>query len=67
MVIDDFLPLQESSDGSKTTVFTKVGDDNSLWGVLIEKAFAKYWGNYVHIAGGDPSMAVRTVLGTPWE
>lgn len=29
-----------------------MGDDSSLWGPLIEKAFAKYWGNYGHIVGG---------------
>ena len=66
VVIDDYLPLQ-TSGSTKKTVFTKLGDDNSLWGALIEKAFAKYWGNYGHIVGGDPALATRTILGTPWE
>jgi len=44
-----------------------MGDDSSLWGPLIEKAFAKYWGNYGHIVGGASQMAVRTMLGGVFE
>ena len=44
-------------------MFAHMGDDSSLWGPLIEKAFAKYWGNYGHIVGGASQMAVRTMLG----
>ena len=48
-------------------MFTHLADDGALWASLIEKAFAKYWGNYGHIAGGDSVMAVRTLMGTPYE
>ena len=63
VVIDDYLPVETDSRGKKGTVFTSIGDDSSLWGPLIEKAFAKYWGNYGHIVGGASQMAVRTMLG----
>ena len=38
-----------------------------MWGTLLEKAFSKYHGNYLHTVGGNPLMAVRTLHGGPWE
>ena len=42
------------------------GDDGSIWGAILEKAFAKYWGNYAHLDGGSPQYAIRTMTGAPW-
>ena len=39
--------------------------DGSLWGPILEKAFAKYHGNYLHTVGGIPQMAVKTLYGAP--
>ena len=36
-----------------------------MWTAVIEKAFAKYHGNYKHIVAGDPGFAVRTMTGAP--
>jgi len=36
-----------------------------MWTAVLEKAFAKYHGNYKHIVGGDPGFAVRTMTGAP--
>jgi len=66
IVIDDLLPLKDNGNGTFSTVFGHLGDDNSMWGVLLEKAFAKYHGNYKHIVGGWPSRAVSTLNGGPW-
>jgi hypothetical protein len=46
VIIDDWLPLKKNYDGSWGTLYAKVGADKSLFGPLIEKAFAKYHGNY---------------------
>lgn len=51
MVIDDYLPLRDTGRG-RATLFAGIPEDHSLWGPLIEKAFAKYYGNYEHITGG---------------
>ena len=67
VIIDDFLPLEDGSHGKKTTVFSEIGDDSSLWGPLLEKAISKYWGNYGRTSGGYSQYAVRTLLGGPWE
>ena len=44
VVIDDYLPL---SNGA--TMFSSPGYDGSIWTAILEKAFAKYHGNYNHI------------------
>jgi len=67
IVIDDFLPVQQIDDGKWRTEFAAVGDDESLWGMILEKAFSKYHGNYNRIAGGNPSYGVRTLVGGPYE
>lgn len=47
------------------TLFARAGSDGSLWGAFLEKAFAKYHGNFKHIEGGDPRVAVMTLYGSP--
>ena len=63
IIVDDYLPLDEKNK----TFYAKVGDDGAIWGPILEKAFAKFHGNYNHIIGGDPSMAVRTMTGAPYD
>ena len=38
-----------------------------MWTAVLEKAFAKYHGNYKHIEAGLPIFAVRTMTGAPFE
>lgn len=58
VIVDDYLPLVKSYDGTYKSLFSKVAADGSLWTVILEKAFAKYHGNYEHIEGGDASLAL---------
>ena len=62
VVVDDYLPMQWGN-----TKFARPGTDNSLWGAILEKAFAKHWGTYERLQGGLPHYAIRTLLGSPWE
>ena len=62
VVIDDYLPLKDGK-----TMFSNPGTDGSIWTAILEKAFAKYHGNYSHIVGGWPGEAVRTLTGAPYE
>lgn len=66
VIVDDWLPLQPSGDGYRT-LFAKIGKDDSLWGAILEKAFAKYQGNYTHIEAGASPVAIRTLHGGPFE
>ena len=50
VVVDDFIPMTQSdhSDDPNALVntFASVGSDQSMWGAVLEKAFAKLVGNY---------------------
>ena len=69
VIVDDWLPLQEvtQEDGSKAyeTLFAHITEDQSMWNVILEKAFAKLAGNYQHLVSGDPREATRTLTGAP--
>jgi len=66
VIFDDYLPLQKSANSqSYETLFGLVGEDSSMWGVFLEKAFAKIHGNYEHLTAGDPRQASRSLNGSP--
>ena len=65
VIVDDYLPLVELPGGFKYTIAAKVGSDGSLWPTILEKAFAKYHGNYFHTVMGDPQMAIKTLYDAP--
>ena len=65
VVVDDYLPAFEQEDGTFTTLFSELSADSPLWTVIIEKAFAKRYGNYEHITEGVPSEAIRALTGNP--
>jgi hypothetical protein len=48
VTIDGRIPF--NSIGS--TIFASIGSDGSLWGPLVEKAWAKFSGNYEMISSG---------------
>ena len=52
VIVDDLLPLTKSDDGTHATKLAAIGADGSLWGPILEKAFAKYHGNWKHTEGG---------------
>jgi len=58
--VDDKLPI--SKVDNKTMHLGK--DDNDAWyPAILEKAFAKYYGNYLKINGGDVTEALRVLTG----
>lgn len=57
--------------GGKALTFAKSGVQGETWVPLIEKAYAKFYGNYSHIDGGftreaieDPTGGVATLIHT---
>ena len=51
VIVDDFFPQSKEGE-SMVNHFANHGPDKTLWGAVLEKAFAKSVGNYQHTAGG---------------
>ena len=62
MMIDDQMLMLGDN-----TIFAGLGKDGSIWGALVEKAFAKYYGNYERLVGGLMADAVSALNGSPAE
>ncbi len=48
VIVDDYLPMQSDDQ----TVMNYISKDGGMWMSLLEKAVAKFYGNYKHIDGG---------------
>ena len=53
ITVDDYLPVTKLEDGEFSTPYARIGKDGSIWGAIMEKAFAKFHGNYARIVAGD--------------
>ena len=62
VIVDDYLPL---NDGE--VVLGGYGKDGSIWGSILEKGYAKRYGNYEHLDGGWMPAAVSVLNGSPWS
>ena len=62
-IIDDYVPVTPEGE----TIFAGVGKDDSVWGMLVEKAFAKRYGNYQRTERGWMAAAVASMNGSPWK
>ena len=66
VIVDDILPLYNNTwNGTLDAQLADLPKDGSLWGPILEKAFAKFHGNLLHIEGGVPAMATKTLYGAP--
>lgn len=64
VLVDDFIP---STGGRRPDfVFSKT-NDNELWVVLLEKAWAKICGNYIRSVGGIPSEVFDCICNSSSE
>jgi calpain-15 len=45
--------------------FASVGDDNTLWAPILQKAFAKVKGSYADANGGFVTTGFRSLVGSP--
>jgi len=60
-IIDDRLPMNGNN-----TIFAGLGKDGSVWMALVEKFYAKWYGNYQHLVGGWMAYAVSALNGSPF-
>ena len=59
--VDDYLPMHDGE-----LLLAKLGKDKSAWAAIVEKAFAKRYGNYQHIIGGWMATGVSQLNGSPY-
>jgi len=63
VTIDDFLPFDV--EHPSWLIYSMVSLDKAVWFPLLEKAAAKFLGNYEFIYGGFEYVALEMFLGTP--
>lgn len=64
-VVDEYFPSVQK--GQKFDLAFSKTDQKELWVILLEKAYAKAYGSYWDIVGGDPVHALRDLTGTPYD
>ena len=64
VTLDDFIPIDMYSD---STLYATVSEDGAIWSPILEKAMAKYLGNYEAMNGGFEKFAFQALLGAPFR
>jgi hypothetical protein len=64
-ILDDYFPIINSGGKSCEFAFSRTNQDE-IWAMLLEKAYAKAYGNFQRIVGGDPVYALRDLTGAPY-
>lgn len=59
--MDDQVPARNNN-----LAFSRANGEE-LWVILLEKAYAKAYGSYEAIEGGNPAIALRDLTGAPYE
>lgn len=72
VTVDDEVLVYNRYTGSlldstitRTPNYAQLGDDNSLWGAILEKAWAKVKGSYEAATDGVMSNGLRALTGAP--
>jgi calpain-15 len=63
--IDDFFPCREVKPDKFKSAFSKPRNNNLLWVLILEKAWAKVNGSYDLTDGGFTSDAISCLTGAP--
>ena len=64
VTVDDFLPMW--SDREDGLIYGGPSPDKSLWMPILEKAAAKFYGNYEMLSGGLMGPSVQSLTGAPY-
>jgi Calpain family cysteine protease len=62
-IVDDYVPI----DKKNNRLLFSSSASSQLWVPLLEKAYAKAYGGYLPIQGGDPASAFLDLTGGPVE
>jgi calpain-15 len=71
VIIDDLIPCKDYSYGKRKELAAAYSQSNAetneLWVMLLEKAYAKVFGGYSNIIGGQGLEALKNLTGAPTE
>ena len=62
VTIDDKIPVNQ---GDFDPLYAQFGEDGSVWGPMLEKAMAKYYGSYEAAYQDLSYKALHTMAGAP--
>lgn len=65
IILDDYIPVRKQNNGNVREAFSH-SSSPEIWVNLLEKAYAKVYGDYDSIVGGDPVYAMRDLTGAPF-
>ena len=65
IILDEYFPSY--FNGARYDLAFSKTDQRELWVILLEKAYAKAYGSYWEIIGGDPVHALRDLTGAPYD
>ena len=66
-IVDDRMPVFHGGVRDGKPRFAQVSKDGSFWAMIVEKMFAKLYGNWEHIDGGWTQLAVAALNGSPFD
>ena len=64
-ILDEYFPSY--FNGIEHDLAFSKTEQNELWVILLEKAYAKAYGSYWETVGGDPVHALRDLSGAPYD
>ena len=64
--LDEYFPTRKNRNGVVALTFSS-NYENEFWVAALEKAYAKAYGSYYDIVGGDPVFSLRDLTGAPFE
>lgn len=67
ILLDDMFPCKISKVTGKPKLAYSRSNGPELWVILAEKAYAKAYGSYLAILGGDPMHALKDLTGAPYK
>ena len=65
-VVDDWFPCYLNRQMKTELAFSRT-EQMELWVCVLEKVYAKAYGSYWDIVGGDPAVALRDLTGAPYD
>ena len=63
VIVDDYFPCYNDKSGP---CFSRT-QENEIWVLILEKAYAKVFGSYLCIESGHSSESMQDLTGAPYE